>query len=69
MATMTETRPEVKAQEVRCEGTRKDGDRCNYRLAVAVHPFAGWVELKCPKCHTDRLLGVKSRHDDIRSED
>lgn len=53
---MTEARPEVKAQEIRCEGKRKDGERCNYRLAVVVQHFAGRIELRCPKCHTARVL-------------
>jgi phage FluMu protein Com len=61
MVTLMEARPEVRAQEVRCEGTRKDGRRCNYLLAVVVLHFTGKLLLKCPKCHEDRTVETHTR--------
>jgi hypothetical protein len=56
MVALMEARPDVRATEVRCEGTRKDGRRCNYLLAVIVNAFTGRLLLKCSKCHTERVV-------------
>jgi hypothetical protein len=53
MVAMAETRPEVK--EIRCEGTQKNGHPCGYLMA-RIHGRFGRIELKCPKCHTDRVV-------------